>query len=188
MAARARRAMKRAKRGMPLGAVYRLLEPGPVVLLTTARAGKANVMPMSWHTMMEFTPPLVGCIVSNRNHSFEALRATRECVINIPTVALIEQTVACGNVSGRRVDKFAACGLTPMPARRVRAPLIAECPVSLECRVVDARFVSTYNFFVLRVVAAWRSPRPKRLRTFHHLGMGRFMIAGPTRRLASRAM
>ena len=79
------------KKTFPLSEVYRLLEPGPVVLVTTARAGRANVMPMSWHLMMEFVPPLVGCVISNRNHSFETLKATRECVINIPTVELAKQ-------------------------------------------------------------------------------------------------
>jgi flavin reductase (DIM6/NTAB) family NADH-FMN oxidoreductase RutF len=78
------------KTNFPLSEVYRLLKPGPVVLLTTARAGRANVMPMSWHLMMEFEPPLVGCVVSNRNYSFASLKATRECVINIPTVELAE--------------------------------------------------------------------------------------------------
>ena len=76
------------KKKFPLSEVYRLLEPGPVVLLTTIRAGRANVMPMSWHLMMEFTPPLVGCVVSNGNYSFASLKKSRECVINIPTVEL----------------------------------------------------------------------------------------------------
>ena len=73
------------KKSFPLSEVYRLLEPGPVVLVTTARAGRANVMPMSWHLMMEFNPPLVGCVVSSGNYSFASLKASRECVINIPT-------------------------------------------------------------------------------------------------------
>src|ERR1017187_6113457 len=94
------------KTALPISEVYRLLEPGPVVLLTTVRAGRANVMPMSWHLMMEFTPPLVGCVVSNRNYSFPSLKASRECVINIPTVELAKIVVACGNVSGRREDKL----------------------------------------------------------------------------------
>jgi flavin reductase (DIM6/NTAB) family NADH-FMN oxidoreductase RutF len=145
-------------------------------------------MPMSWHTMMEFTPPLVGCIVSNRNYSFAALRITKECVINLPTEPLIKAAVACGNVSGRSLDKFQAFGLTPLPAQRVAPPLIAECPVNLECVVVDSALVTKYNFFILEVVQAWRDPKPKRLRTFHHLGRGRFMLAGRTRTLPSRAM
>jgi flavin reductase (DIM6/NTAB) family NADH-FMN oxidoreductase RutF len=174
------------KKPLPPADVYRLLEPGPVVLLTTAHKGQANVMPMSWHTMMEFEPPLVGCVVSNRNHSFGLLRASKECVINVPTVRLISETVRCGNCSGRTTDKFAAFGITPLPARHVQAPLVAECPVNLECKVVDTRMVARYNLFVLQVIKAWRDPSPKRLQTFHHLGRGRFMLAGATRVLRSR--
>jgi flavin reductase (DIM6/NTAB) family NADH-FMN oxidoreductase RutF len=136
--------------------------------------------------MLEFEPPLVGCVVSDRNYSFELLLAARECVINVPTVELITETVACGNCSGRSRDKFAAFGLVPLIATRVRAPLIAQCPANLECRVVDTRFVAKYCLFVLRVVRAWRDPRPKRLRTFHHMGKGEFMLAGGTRVLPSR--
>ncbi|MBS1133515.1 MAG: flavin reductase-like, FMN-binding [Burkholderiaceae bacterium] len=174
------------KKSLSLADVYRLLEPGPVVLLTTALKGQTNVMPMSWHTMMEFEPPLVGCVVSNRNHSFGLLRASKECVINVPTVRLISETVHCGNCSGRTTDKFAAFGITPLPAQHVQAPLVGECPVNLECRVVDTRMVTPYNLFVLQVIKAWRDPRPKRLQTFHHLGLGRFMVAGATRVLPSR--
>jgi len=168
------------KKPLPLGEVYRLLEPGPVVLLTTARGTRVNVMPMSWLTMMEFEPPLIGAVVSNGNYSFGMLRASRECVINIPTVSLMKRAVACGNCSGRDVDKFAAYGLTPVPASRVAAPLVAECPVNLECRVVDTRFVPKYNLFVLEVVAAWTDGRKRRLDTFHHMGMGRFLVGGRT--------
>ena len=64
-------------RDFTLSKVYQLLEPGPVVLLTTARAGRANVMTMSWHMMVEFEPPLVACVVSEANHSHAALRATK---------------------------------------------------------------------------------------------------------------
>jgi len=71
-----------------LAKVYQLLEPGPVVLLTTASDGKTNVMAMSWHMMVEFEPPLVACIVSSADYSFATLRATRECVIAIPTLEL----------------------------------------------------------------------------------------------------
>ncbi len=112
-------------RTLPLPQVYRLLEPGPVVLLVTASKGRANVMAMSWHTMLEFEPPLVGCVCSNRNHSFGTLKATRECVIAIPTVELAKQVVGCGNTSGRRVDKFGKFGLTPAPrptSRRRSSP------------------------------------------------------------------
>ena len=117
-----------------------------MVLLTTAHKGKSNVMTMSWHTMMEFEPPLVGCVVSGRDFSFAALKATRQCVLNIPTAALAAKVVGCGNTSGRLVDKFETSDLTPMPAALVGAPLIAECYANLECRVVDTRLVNRYNF------------------------------------------
>ncbi len=105
-----------ARRALALSKVYQLLEPGPVVLLTTARRGRPNVMTMSWHTMMEFEPPRVGCVISDRNHSFAALKATRECAINLPERDLAEKVVECGNTSGRDVDKFVAFGLTAVPA------------------------------------------------------------------------
>ena len=107
-------------------------------------------------------------------------------MINIPTAKLLEQAVACGNCSGRAVDKFSVFGLTPMPASRVKAPLIDQCPVNLECVVADRRMVNRYNLFVLEVVKAWRAPSPRRLDTFHHKGWGEFMLAGKTLKLASR--
>ena len=174
------------KTAFPLAEVYRLLEPGPVVLVTTARAARANIMPMSWHLMMEFEPPLVGCVISNRNYSFETLKATKECVINIPTVTLAEKVVACGNCSGRRVDKFKAFGLTSVAAECVKAPLIGECYASLECKVRDRKLVAKYNFFILEVIQAWIDPARKRPRTIHHQGEGEFMVAGRTLHLPSK--
>jgi len=182
---KARGAKPRRKRRLPLGRVYGLLETGPVVLLTTARAGRANVMPMSWHTMLEFEPPLVGCVVSDRNYSFAALKSTRECVINIPTAKLAKQVVACGNATGAKADKFARFGLTARPASLVRAPLVDECYASFECRVVDTRMVAKYCLFVLEVVRAWIDPTKMEPRTLHHRGRGRFMVAGRTIKLPS---
>ena len=173
------------KREFPLAQVYGLLEPGPVVLVTTARAGRPNVMPMSWHTMMEFAPPLVGCVVSNLNYTFKVLRATGECVLNVPTVELAKKVVACGNASGRSVDKFKTFGLTPVAAAIVKAPLIAECYANLECKVVDRKLVTRYNFFVLEVVKAWIDLRRRHPQTMHHQGEGVFVIPGRTIKLPS---
>lgn len=174
------------KQAFPLADVYGLLEPGPVLLLTTAQRGKANVMAMSWHTMLEFEPPLVGCVVSTGDFSFTALKATRQCVLNIPGVELASQVVGCGNSSGRDSDKFATFGLTPVPAEQVAAPLIAECFANLECRVVDTRLVNRYNFFVLEVVKAWHATGNHERPTIHHRGNGVFMVAGETLKLPSK--
>lgn len=175
-----------AKRNFPLSQVYRLLEPGPVVMVTTSRRGRANIMTMSWHTMIDFEPPIVGCVISDRNHTFSILRATRECVLNIPTVELAAKAVGCGNTSGRMVDKFKRFHLTPEAASRVKAPLIGECYANLECKVVDARMAAKYNLFVLEVLKAWIDPSRKHPRTIHHLGRGVFMVAGKTIKLPSR--
>ena len=116
-----------AVKSFPLSKVYGLLETGPVVMVTTAHGGRPNIMTMSWYSMIEFEPPLVGCVISNRNHSFGLLKAAKECVINIPTVEIAEKVVGCGNTSGANIDKFRRFRLTPKPATLVDAPLIEEC-------------------------------------------------------------
>ncbi|HUK30780.1 MAG TPA: flavin reductase family protein [Candidatus Acidoferrum sp.] len=175
------------KKELALGEVYRLLEPGPVVLVTSARGGRANVMAMSWHMMVDFEPPIVACVISNRDYTFGIVKATRECAINIPGVELARKVVACGNVSGREVDKFKKFGLTAAPAARIGAPLIAECFANLECRVIDASWAEKYNIFILEVVKAWIDPSRKNARTLHHCGRGVFMVAGRRIKLPSKA-
>ena len=174
------------KRTFALSRVYQLLEPGPVVMVTTARAGRANIMTMSWHTMLEFEPPIVACVISNRNYTFNILKATKECVINIPTLELAEKVVGCGNSSGLKIDKFKVFGLTQATASCVKAPLIDECYANLECRVVDGKMVVKYNLFILEVLKAWINPATKDPRTIHHRGRGVFMVAGETIKLPSK--
>ena len=169
-----------------LSKVYQLLEPGPVVLLTTADKGKTNVMALSWHMMVEFEPPLVACIVSSADYSFATLRATRECVIAIPALELAPIVVQVGNTSGRDLDKFEAFGLTPLPAERVAPPLVAECFANLECKVTDTRLVNKYNLFVLEVLKAWFDPSQKTPKTIHHHGYGTFVVDGETITLKSK--
>ena len=155
---------------LPLSKVYRLLEPGPVVLLTSARGPMTNVMAMSWHMMVDFEPPTVACVISDRNYTFELVKKTKECVINIPTVELIKKVVGCGNVSGRRVNKFKKFRLTPTPATCVAVPLISECSANLECKVIDASMAHKYNIFILSIVKAWVDRKRKT--------RGRSIIAG----------
>jgi flavin reductase (DIM6/NTAB) family NADH-FMN oxidoreductase RutF len=175
-----------SRKSLSLSKVYGLLEPGPVVLVTTSYGTKPNIMAMSWHTMMEFEPPLIGCVISNRNYTFNILKTTKECVINIPTLDLVEKVVGCGNTSGRKIDKFEVFGLTQVSAECVKAPLISECYANLECRVVDDKMVAEYNFFILEVLKAWIDPTRKDQRTIHHRGRGVFMIAGETIKLPSK--
>ncbi len=172
-------------RAFPLSKVYQVLEPGPVVLLTTADGDHRNVMTMSWHMMLEFTPPLIACVVSPANHSFAALRKTRECVIAIPPASLAAKVVQIGNCSGRDVDKFASIGLTAKPAQRVSPPLLDDCFANIECKVIDTTRVNKYALFIVEAVLAWTDRRASRAKTLHHRGYGEFAIDGETIKLRS---
>lgn len=166
------------KKLLSLSKVYQLLEPGPVVMVTTADQDKPNIMTMTWHMMVDFEPPILAFVMSNRNYSFKALTKTKECVINIPTAELAATVVKVGNCTGSKVDKFKKFQLTPQAASQVKVPLIGECYANLECKVIDMKMATKYNIFILEVVKAWISPSKKRPRTLHHWGNGVFSIDG----------
>jgi flavin reductase (DIM6/NTAB) family NADH-FMN oxidoreductase RutF len=167
-----------AKKAFPVGQVRRFLEPGPIVLVSSQWRDQTNIMTMGWHTVMEFTPSLVGCVISAGNHSFNLIRSSEECVINLPTTALTDTVVAIGNTSGAEIEKFQAFGLTAEEAHVVAAPLIRECHANFECRLHDDALVDKYNFFILEVVRAHVAPSPKYPETLHYTGDGIFMVAG----------
>jgi flavin reductase (DIM6/NTAB) family NADH-FMN oxidoreductase RutF len=177
---------KYSKRDFPVWNVRRFLEPGPIVLVSSAWKGRTNIMTMGWHTVIEFQPSLVACVISEANHSFAMIRKSRECVINLPTVEIAETVVRIGNSSGRAVDKFAAFGLTPRPGSVVRAPAIAECYASFECRLADAGWVQKYNLFIFEVVKAHVATSPRFPKTLHYRGDGLVATIGPTSRRLRR--
>jgi len=166
------------KQDFPVHKARRYLEPGPVVLVSSRWRGKANIMTLGWHTVMEFAPSLVGCVISVANHSFHMIRKSGECVINLPCAALIDAVVGIGNCSGAEVDKFARFGLTQEDAALVKAPLIRECHASFECRLHDDALVDRYNFFIFEVVKAHVAASPAHPQTLHYKGDGLFALAG----------
>ena len=176
------------KSELPLDQVRRYLEPGPVLLVSSAHEGESDVMVMGWHTVMEFSPSLVGCVISRANHSYGLIRASGECVLNLPTRAQLEQVLGVGSTSGADIDKFAAFGLTPEPAERVGAPAIRECHAHFACRLHDDSLVERYDFFVWEVVAARALATPRHPETLHYQGDGMFMVAGPTIRRRRRGL
>jgi len=103
--------MTAAKKDFPVDKVRRYLEPGPIVLVSSRWRNKTNIMTMGWHTVMEFTPSLIGCDIASGNHSFRMIRSSGACVINLPTTRLNDTVVAIGNYSGDDVDKFEKFGL-----------------------------------------------------------------------------
>ncbi len=157
--------------------VFTLIEPGPVIMITTAYKGKYNVMTISWHMVMDFTPRFA-LSTGPWNYSFEALSKTKECVIAIPTIALLDKTVNVGTCSGSDIDKFAEFELTPLKADTVKAPLIKECYANIECKVVD--YITRHAIFVLDAQKAWINERLKKDPIFHFRGDGTFVADGKT--------
>jgi len=165
---------------VPPADARRHLETGPVVLVSSRHGGKANIMTMGWHQVLEFTPSLVSGLIARGNHSFAMIRDSRECVINVPTTALTDIVVGIGNCSGADIDKFAHFGLTQDPAAMVDAPLIRECHANLECRLHDDALVESYNLFIFEVLSIHVAASPKNPETLHYRGDGEFMVAGKT--------
>ena len=166
------------KKDYPLAEIRRYLEPGPIVLVSSAWQGKFNIMTMGWHMMMQFTPALFGCYIWDGNHSFEMLRRSKECVINVPTSDLVNEVVGIGNCTGVHIDKFKKFGLTPVAGEKVGAPLIKECYANFECRLADASLISKYGLFIWEVVKAHVPTSPKYPETLHYRGEGVFMVSG----------
>jgi flavin reductase (DIM6/NTAB) family NADH-FMN oxidoreductase RutF len=168
---------------MKLAKAFTLMESGPVVLVTTHDGEKDNIMTISWTMVVDFTP-LFAITTGDWNYSFAALRRNRECVVAIPAVDMLDRVVGIGTCSGADTDKFARFGLTPVPGKIVKAPLIKECLANIECRVVD--IVRKHNIVVLEGVAAYTDPARREQRKIHAVGDGTFIVDG--RRLDRRKM
>lgn len=138
------------KRRIGIPAIF----PCPVVLVTVVDSeGKPNVITIAWTGQACSDPPCVTVAIRPQRHSHGLLVASGEFVVNIPGRDLLEAADRCGTVSGRRVDKFEQTGLTPVPADRVRPPLIDECPVNLECSLLHTVSLGVHDLFVGEIVA-----------------------------------
>lgn len=168
---------------LELSKAFTLIEPGPVVLVTTHDGRKDNIMTISWTMVMDFTP-VFAITTGEWNHSFAALRKNRECVIAVPTVDMLDKVVGIGTCSGTDTDKFAEFRLTRVPGKVVESPLIRECLANIECKVID--IVRKHNIVVLEAVAACVDGARKERRMLHAVGDGTFIVDG--RRIDRRKM
>lgn len=166
------------KKDFPVSRVRRFLEPGPIVLISSRLKDKTNIMTLGWHTVMEFNPSLIGCMISAGNYSFDLISGSKECVINIPTVDMIDQIIGIGTSSGASIDKFKEFGLTAEASVKVAAPSIKDCYANFECKVIDTTLADTYNFFIMEVVHAKVATSPEFPQTVHYRGEGIFMVSG----------
>ncbi len=170
---------------LPLHKAFQLIEPGPVVLVTTAAGRKKNIMTLTWHMVLDFSPQ-IACVIGPWDYTFNALSEKKECVLAIPTIDLSAKVVDIGSCSGSDTDKFKTFDLTPVKAKLVKAPLIEQCLANIECRVTD--YIDKYSIFVLEAVNAWIDTRRKERRTFHANGDGTFIVDGRTLNLRKRML
>jgi len=160
---------------LPLHKAFTLIEPGPVTLVTTHDGHRDNVMTITWTMVLDFSASFA-ITTGPWNYSYAALTKTKECVIALPTVDMLDIAVGIGTCCGREVDKFEKFGLTRAKAGQVRAPLIEQCLANIECRVVD--IVKPHGIVVLQGVAAWLDGDRKERRLLHAIGDGTFVVDG----------
>ncbi len=132
-----------------------LLYPVPVALVSCGDIdGRPNIITIAWTGIVCSDPPMVSISIRPHRYSSQIIKASREFVLNIPTEEILKKTDMCGVISGEEHDKFAEVGFTPLRAREVKAPLIDECPVNLECRVKDIKPLGAHDIYLAEVVAA----------------------------------
>lgn len=166
------------KKDYPVEDARFYLEPSPTVLLTSQYKNERNVMTLGWYTIMEFTPSLIGCMISCSNHSFELIKKSRVCVINLPTLELSHTVVEIGNCSGINTDKFDKFALKTEEGHKINAPLLVNCYANFECRLYDSKLVKDYNFFIFEIVKAHVASSPKYPKTIQYRGNSHFIDSG----------
>ena len=137
---------------------FAVLRPVPVVLVSCGHGEQANIITIAWTGILCSKPPSIGIGVRPSRHSHGLIQETGEFVINIPGDGMLEQVEYCGFVSGREVDKYALPGLTPAPGSAVETPIIAECPINVECQVSHTLPLGSHDLFVGRAAAVQLSP------------------------------
>ena len=130
-----------------------LLAPVPPVLVSCGTMEHPNILTIAWTGVLNTHPPMVSISVRPTRYSYPILMEQREFVINLPTSAMCRETDFCGCRSGKDIDKFQACHFTPEPAQTVSAPLIAECPVSLECKIQSTQLLGTHELMLAEITA-----------------------------------
>jgi flavin reductase (DIM6/NTAB) family NADH-FMN oxidoreductase RutF len=129
------------------------LYPVPAVMVTCGPLEKPNIITLAWVGTVCSDPPMLSISIRPSRYSNELIKQQGEFAVNLPTVDLVRLTDYCGSVSGRKVDKFTATGLTPLPAKAIETAVIAECPVNIECQVTQVLPLGTHDLFLGKVVA-----------------------------------
>lgn len=131
-----------------------MLAPVPVVMVTCQNSSnKANIITIGWAGTICSEPPMVSISVRPNRHSYKLIKESGEFVINIPSKKLAKETDLCGVISGSKCDKFHETGLTPGKSNSVKAPIIMECPINLECKVKQEIPLGSHNMFLAEITS-----------------------------------
>ena len=168
---------------------YRLLNHGPTVLVSSAHAGRKNVMAAAWNMALDFEPAKVCVVIDKATYTRELVDASGEFALNIPDRSLAATTVALGDCSGRDINKFEQWGLATFASQKTSAPLLASCVGWLECKVIpEPHIQQRYDLFIGEVVAAWADSAvfsdghwhfpPGHPKSIHYIAGGTFFETG----------
>ena len=179
--------LKAEKVEVPLSSSYRLLHPRLTVLVSCVdKAGKANVITLAWSMPVSINPPIVAISIAPKRYSHQLIEETKEFVINIPTMDIVQETLFCGRRSGRSHDKFKETRLTTLPAKLVKPPIIKECVAHLECKLEKQTTVGDHTLFIGRVLTAYTDKGifdekfdVKKVKTVYHMGGDDFVTIAP---------
>lgn len=181
---------------LPKELIYRLLNHGPTILITSAHGEHCNIMAAAWNMPLDFDPPKVAIVIDKNTYTRKLMEASGTFAINVPCRAQAEMVVQVGNCSGRELlgkspdNKLAAFDIPTFPASEISAPLVTGCVAWLECRIIpEPHIQNTYDLFLAEVVAAqadervfsdgrWHFEGQDELRTIHHVAGGAFMSIG----------
>ena len=167
---------------------YRLLHPMHTVLISCiGKTGKPNVTTVAWVMPTSKEPPLLAISIIPTHHSHTLIQESGEFIVNVPTLELLQAVYACGSLTGRSFDKFKKANLTPMPAKKVKAPGIRECIAHLECEVIDQFTTGDHTVFVGKILEAYADMGvftesgydPKKARLLYHAGGNNFAVFDP---------
>lgn len=169
------------KKDVPLDSANRLINNGPVVLVSSRWNEKNNVFTVAWNMPVSHEPPLVAISCGTANYSYDMIKNSGEFVLNIPSKDIVKETFYCGTKSGEDTDKFKESGLTLEDSRKVDTPIIKECIGHLECELVDQPRAGDHQLFVGEVQAAYAEKEKfdktwlvNEAHAIHHLGSNNF--------------
>ena len=167
------------KKEIPLSKAYRMITPGPLVLVSSSYRGKDNIMAASWTMPLDFDPPKIIVEIGEGHLSYDYVLKSKEAVINIPAYTLLEKAVKCGCISGKKADKFKLLKLHKEKAKTVKAPLIKECIAHMEGKLIEVALAKKYGLFVFKITRALADTKAfkdrwiienKEGKIIHHLG------------------